>query len=56
MYKLRRSNNCLFGILDEVESGAYNLNSGNKNQGTKIDMNNTYKMFLAELVILSYCK
>jgi len=49
----RRSNNRLFGILDEVESGAYDLSSGNENQGTEIDMNNTFEMFLAELVFSS---
>lgn len=41
----------LFGILDEVQSDAYDLSSpSNENKGTEIDMNNAYEMFLAELV------
>jgi hypothetical protein len=40
----------LFGILDEIESDQYNLLGAEKNSENKIDMNNAYEMFLADLV------
>lgn len=40
----------LFGILDEIESDQYNLMGAEQNSEQKIDMNNAYEMFLADLV------
>mmetsp|Transcript_1387 Transcript_1387/g.2079 ORF Transcript_1387/g.2079 Transcript_1387/m.2079 type:complete len:539 (+) Transcript_1387:230-1846(+) len=48
----------LFGILDEVASGAYELGGkgttdgadANQGKATNVDMNNSFEMFLAELV------
>lgn len=42
-------NTALFGILDEMDSDAYDL-SGSEPEGNQIDMNNAYEMFLANLV------
>lgn len=39
----------LFGILDEINSDSYNLLS-NDNDGTNVNMNDAYEMFLADLV------
>jgi len=47
----------LYGILDEVASGAYDLGgkgttdgAADEDGGTQVDMNNAFEMFLAELV------
>ena len=39
----------LFGILDEINSDSYNL-MGSDNDGTNVNMNDAYEMFLADLV------
>lgn len=40
----------LWGILDEIESDQYNLLGAEKDSEKKIDMNNAYEIFLADLV------